>query len=79
MFVFTLLVALTQAIQLDHDRNEYFRSVINIPKDCTLKTEPGIISFIDSGYGHYPMLIKLGSNKTTIEWYYWRQLKDPSS
>ena len=69
MFVFTLLLAVTQAVKLDNDRNEYFRSVINIPKDCTLKTEPGIISFINSGYTHYPLLIKLGSNKTTIEFF----------
>ena len=69
MFFFALLFISTQAIHLDHDRNEYFRAIINIPKDCTLKTEPGIVAFIDSGYAHYPLLIKLGSNKTTVEFF----------
>ena len=69
IIVILLFITVIKAAKLEHNKEEYFRAIINVPKDCTLKTEPGIVSFIESGYGNYPLLVKLGSNKTTMEFF----------
>ena len=69
MFFFLLFITISSGSELKQPREKYFRAIFNMPKDCTLKTEPGIVAFIDSGYVNYPMLLKMGSNKTSIEFY----------
>ena len=54
---------------LKADRERYFKAVIFIPKDCTLRTEPGITAFIDSGYRNYPLLLKVGSDTAMLAFY----------
>ena len=64
-----IFISLTYGKEIKQERTKYFRSIIYMPQDCSLKTEPGIVSFIEGVYENYPMLMKLGSNKTTIEFY----------
>ncbi|EKE40518.1 hypothetical protein ENU1_087950 [Entamoeba nuttalli P19] len=69
IFIFFFTFAFSQDILIKADVKKYFRAVLNIPPTCTLRTEPGISAFINSKYPNYPMVIKIGSSKTTLEFY----------
>ncbi|ELP93367.1 hypothetical protein EIN_057720 [Entamoeba invadens IP1] len=71
MFTLILLFALSYAedATLKENYDRYFRAVVYVPKTCTLKTEPGVASFLNGKYENYPLLLKIGSNKTAIAFY----------